>query len=58
MERENKVIDETKLGRQRCKLTQEEMNYILDSGILEEWKAYSLNKRCALIYTKFKKKIT
>ena len=42
----------------RCKLNQEEMKYILDPAKLDEWKAYSLNKRCALIYNKFKKKIT
>jgi hypothetical protein len=34
------------------------MEYILDPARLDEWKAFSLNKRCAMIYGKFKKKIT
>jgi len=34
------------------------LEYILDPARLEEWKAYSLNKRCSLIYKKFKKMIT
>ena len=57
MKRENKIIDQEK-NMKRCKLNQEEMKYILDPAKLDEWKAYSLNKRCALIYNKFKKKIT